>query len=241
MRVNFELKQTHDYSIFNKAVNRTVEPRQVNKLVESISENGLQVPIVVTRDGKVVDGQHRLAALEQLNYPVPYLISTVWEEDEHTAVINNTQRSWNAVDWAEFRAKEGNKEIRNSLVFAKRLTEKAPQKLTLTTALEIIQDGAKAKLLTHLKNNTFKSNDANAVGVYTILTIMSKYPSSVNPFSQKMARAIKSLYVNRGGLNKKAIERMCAANYEFQIYNNEGQMTKYLDDLYKKYLVKSRV
>ena len=71
--------------------------------------------------------------------------------------------------------------------------------------------------------------------------IMSRYPSSVNPFSQKMVRAIKSLYISRGGLNKKAIERMCAANYEFQIYNNEGQMTKYLDDLYKKYLVKSRV
>jgi ParB-like chromosome segregation protein Spo0J len=57
-------------SIYVPAKRRaTLDPRKANEIAESILENGLQVPILVRKDGEryvLVEGLHRLEACRQL-------------------------------------------------------------------------------------------------------------------------------------------------------------------------------
>ena len=57
-------------SIYVPAKRRaTLDPRKANEIAESILENGLQVPILVRKDGEryvLVEGLHRLEACKQL-------------------------------------------------------------------------------------------------------------------------------------------------------------------------------
>jgi ParB-like chromosome segregation protein Spo0J len=60
-------------SIYVPAKRRaTLDPRKANEIAESILENGLQVPILVRKDGEryvLVEGLHRLEACRQLGLP----------------------------------------------------------------------------------------------------------------------------------------------------------------------------
>jgi sulfiredoxin len=57
-------------SIYVPAKRRaTLDPRKAHEIAESILENGLQVPILVRKDGEryvLVEGLHRLEACRQL-------------------------------------------------------------------------------------------------------------------------------------------------------------------------------
>ena len=54
--MNFELKQTTDYTIFRTGQNREVKEKDVKRKLISIQEDGLQLPIVVNRRMEIVDG-----------------------------------------------------------------------------------------------------------------------------------------------------------------------------------------
>lgn len=240
MKLQFELKHTEDYSTFGLSVNRSVSASRVRTLIESIKKEGLQVPIVATRRGTVVDGQHRLAALMELGYPVPYLVSTAWKGHEHTAVINNSQKSWNTENWAEFRASQGNKTVQEALTLASEYKLKAAEsggKITLTTALEMISANA-SNVTAQLKNNTFKYDREIGDEIFDMLLIIAEHPSGMkNSFNQKMVRALKMLKADLGYINKKAIARMAQRNF-IQTYNNEGDMYKYIKKIYNQSLKK---
>lgn len=240
MKLQFELKHTEDYNTFGLSVNRSVNPARVRTLVESIKQEGLQVPIVATRRGTVVDGQHRLAALMELGYPVPYLVSTAWKGHEHTAVINNSQKSWNTENWAEFRASQGNKVVMEALNLASHYRIMAKElggKVTLTTALEMLSTTA-SNVTAQLKNNTFKYDKEIADEIFEILSIIAEHPSGMkNTFNQKMVRALKMLKSDLGYINKKAVARMAQRNF-IQTYNNEGDMYKYIKKIYNQSLKK---
>ena len=64
----FEVFETTDYSMFKKIdYNRSVSRSNVKKIMKSIIEYGLIVPIVISEDGYIIDGQHRLEALIALD------------------------------------------------------------------------------------------------------------------------------------------------------------------------------
>lgn len=234
MKLQFELKHTEDYSTFGLSVNRSVNPARVKMLVKSIQEEGLQVPIVATRRGTVVDGQHRLAALMELGYPVPYLVSTAWRGHEHTAVINNSQKSWSTENWAEFRASQGNKQIKEALKLAKNYYMLTDGKMTINTGLEILASGRGSNIITSIKNNTYKYDKDVAQEVYQILTIISEHPIKMKTaYNQKLARCIKMLVHDLNYVNRKAIARM-AKNNLLRSYNNEADMYDYIKQLYNQ-------
>lgn len=239
MEQKFDLGVTTSYDLFKKGINRNVDPKKVEKKRKSIEAIGLQQPITVNRKFQVVDGQHRLEALKQLELPVHYLVSYNWKRASDTAEINTTQDSWNTLNWAEYQIGRGNNVIKEAMELAENYSALTDGRMTVTTALEMLNAQGRT-IITLLKSGEYTFDQERAHKIFQILNIFDENPCSMKAYNQKLVRSIKSLYIKKGGLNKKAVERMVQSQYKWLVYNNEADMVAYLEDMYKKHLTKSK-
>lgn len=115
-----KVMSTNDYDQFKTLEgNREVDRRHVNQLIKLLVANGNltdQFPIIISKDGYVIDGQHRLEALKTLGWEVGYII----EENaniETVRNINQGNKNWSWRDVAESYANLGNVEYEWFLQF----------------------------------------------------------------------------------------------------------------------------
>ena len=236
MNKQFELGVTNDYSIFKPAKNRNVDARKVAKKKESIAQINLQQPIIVNRRMQIVDGQHRFQALKELGMPINYIVSYNWRTDEDTATMNNTQDSWNTINWAEFRISQGNQRVREAMELARNYEMLTEGRMTINTALEMMSVNNGLSIKIALKNDSYDFDNEIGNEVFQIVSIIAEYPSDMkNPYNQKLVRAIRLLKNDLGYVNKKAIARMAKKNL-ISVYNNENQMAKYIKKIYNQAL-----
>lgn len=109
--------QTEDYDLFSYVpTNRDVTERK--QLEESIIEHGLLVPIKVTKDFEILDGQHRFEGCRKTNTPVKFYFS---EKGGITEIIeeNSNRSNWAIYDYAKSYAASGNEEYTKLLPFLK--------------------------------------------------------------------------------------------------------------------------
>lgn len=99
------LHKTDDYSIFKTLLgNRFVEQKNVEKLRKSMQRNGiLPMPIMVNEKNEVIDGQHRLAAIERLGGMVYYIIVPQLTLDDCIS-INCQQHPWKTLQYIYSKA-----------------------------------------------------------------------------------------------------------------------------------------
>lgn len=240
MEKQFELGVSTDYSIFKNAKNRSINARRVAKKKESIEQIQLQQPIIVNKRYEVVDGQHRFEALKELGLPVYYIVSKNWKTDDDTATMNNTQDSWNTLNWLEFRISQGNEVAKEAYRLAKNYESLTNGKMTINTALEMIADIKGKTIKTALRNNEYYFDNQIGHEVFQILMTISEYPSAMNnPYNAKMVRCIKVLKKQLGYINKKAIARMAKRNL-IATYNNEHEMLRYIKKIYNQASAKTK-
>jgi hypothetical protein len=112
MKKNFiQIAVTTDYTLFNYLpMNRTIDSKQVEALVQSIREMGVTRQVICIRtaciDGElktyVIDGQHLIHACQREELPVEYRYIEVKDEDDivrKMAFYNNSSKSWNLMDY----------------------------------------------------------------------------------------------------------------------------------------------
>lgn len=100
-----------DYDVFNFLTgNRSIDPNNVKKLKESISENGYKKsqPIIVNQDFEIIDGQHRFDACKELNLPIYFTI----EQGNGDSIklvqdLNKNQKNWHSIDYIKSYAQRG--------------------------------------------------------------------------------------------------------------------------------------
>lgn len=103
--------KTTDYDKFKFLVgNREVNKHNVNKIKESIKAIGYKQsqPVIVDIDFRIIDGQHRFTACQELNEPV-YFTFEICEESsiELTQKLNIDQKNWGVLDFIKSYAKRG--------------------------------------------------------------------------------------------------------------------------------------
>ena len=235
----FTVHETKDYSLFEFLdSNREPNQRTINKLVSSIKENGIQIPIIVNPDKQIVDGQHRFWALQTLGYTIPYIVSKTWKNESHTIEINNTGKRWTAMDFANYASKNGNLDVEKALSIAKKWEKDTNKKLRPTTALEILMEGrSHAGLLTRLKRMTYKIDTERGMQVFDTLLEMSKFKMKASPYSARITRAIKVMNHDYDDLNEEVIAIMCTDNFVAN-YNKENDQLEYLMTIYDEALIK---
>lgn len=112
-----KIKQTNDYKTFTLMTqNRGIDQIHVNKLKKSIKQNDLTAvnPILVDHFKRILDGQHRFKACEQLKLPIHYIEVDTNAFDAITT-LNTTQRNWGMADYARAHAKTGKQTYVNIL------------------------------------------------------------------------------------------------------------------------------
>lgn len=113
-----EIKETFDYSKFSFLdSNRKINSRNLAKLVASMKEKQLKIPILVNKDFKIIDGQHRFLAAKELELPIYYYIIEDYgiEEMKRANLVNS---SWTKKDFLNMFVEEGdtNYEIFNRII-----------------------------------------------------------------------------------------------------------------------------
>tara|TARA_R110000751_G_scaffold300061_1_gene411656 strand:- start:354 stop:1127 length:774 start_codon:yes stop_codon:yes gene_type:complete len=96
--------QTKNYALFDKIVgnrwiNNSDNERHVRKLMESFREVYVQVPLTVSKEYGIIDGQNRLEALKRLNFPVLYIISNIDVSVRQIQMMNNLCKKWSTIDY----------------------------------------------------------------------------------------------------------------------------------------------
>ena len=93
-----------DFSFING--NRNVIKGKVGKLVKSIKQLDLTMynPILVTKTGKIVDGQHRFEACKELNLPIYYVVIDDQKANEAMILLNRYQSQWRQLDFLNYDA-----------------------------------------------------------------------------------------------------------------------------------------
>lgn len=115
------IKKTTNYDLFEKhGDNRQLKLSKHRKLSKSMEEMGFLPywPVVVGKNGvgkfKIFDGQHRAVIAKSLGLPIYYVIS---DREFDIARINDTQKTWDTLDYAEVYAAKGIDSYRQGLDF----------------------------------------------------------------------------------------------------------------------------
>lgn len=72
------IQLTKNYEQFKfLKLNRNIDQSYVQELKRKIENRGLLVPILIDKNGYVMDGQHRLMACKELEIPVQFIVNNV--------------------------------------------------------------------------------------------------------------------------------------------------------------------
>jgi len=113
------INQTTDYSIFKiHPLNREINPKHVDKIVESMKRKLTFTFLKVDNDMQIIDGQHRFEALKRLGLPINYV------QDDFTTIDmineNTNQDNWKTINFIRHYAKAGNQNYINILELSKK-------------------------------------------------------------------------------------------------------------------------
>ena len=107
---NSKIYSTTDYNKFGKLKgNRAINELHVRKLVESIKEKDLEMPIAVDENLNVLDGQHRLEAYKIVGNPITYFIKSQFDLQD-VRNVNSVNRKWNLTEYLMSFCKLGKKD-----------------------------------------------------------------------------------------------------------------------------------
>ena len=114
----YDTRQTslvHSTKVFNQftfdPTNRPINDVHLEQLYDAVSAKNLlaEFPILVTPEGVVLDGQHRLKVAEALDVPIYYIISTNMTVEDVPETTGNVVR-WKFADYMHAWAKRGKPE-----------------------------------------------------------------------------------------------------------------------------------
>jgi len=100
---------TDEYEMFkHKTGNRPIDPRLVDKIYNSILENGwFESSIIIVGDGLcVLDGQHRIEALKkfaekyQIRYKLKYMVDRNLDDLKKITIWQTARKGWTNMDYA---------------------------------------------------------------------------------------------------------------------------------------------
>lgn len=170
---------TRDYKIFKiMKGNRPIDEAHVTKLMKSMRNRDLLIPITCNSKMEVLDGQHRLEARKRLAYAVPYYVTGDFGLEEVQS-INASQKSWTNADFCKSFIQLGKKDYEIYQWFIQ--TYKLPhnESVRLLMAIEIEQGSVK---------NIFQAGDfrvKNLQGAKNVAEMLSELAPFFDHWTQR--------------------------------------------------------
>lgn len=154
--LQFTIHRTEKYSSFKHfQFNRELNEQNKNKIKKSIEANGLLMPICVTSDGYIYDGQHRFFALRELGLPVDFIVNHN-AKSEDIYETNNVRKGWNTRDYVWYNANRGSKDCKRLLELYDKWAHIFPKSESIINTAYTIQGSSVSSLI---KNDTYEVNE----------------------------------------------------------------------------------
>ena len=184
-----EIRETNNYDIFkNMLGNRELKDKNYKKLMRSINEKQLIIPILVNEKFEIIDGQHRFSACKSLGKPVYYYIIPGYEiEDVKRA--NLVSCNWGLDDYLNLHYRLNKKEYINFKEIQKKNKLRVSQLLEIVAVLEGKEYG-RAKIA--FEDGTIKIE--SPLEVQRFLMDLSDFKQLKEYSSPKFTKAFLKLY-----------------------------------------------
>lgn len=141
--------------------NRPIDPGNLEKLYDAVSAKNLlaEFPILVTPEGVVLDGQHRVKVAEALDTPIYYIVATNMTVDD-VQKANGAVSHWKLTDWLYSWSKRGKPDYIQLGNFAK-----AHPWMPLSAAISLCTYGDRAGSAPLFKSGGYLCNDIEWAGM----------------------------------------------------------------------------
>lgn len=108
--MSMKIRKSYDYTTFKKMpYNRDL--KKVKALMENIETFDLTpyVPIIVSKNMEIIDGQHRFKACMELGKPIYYVIyEGEYNPEQVMIALNTVTRVWRQEEWFQYYVNIGN-------------------------------------------------------------------------------------------------------------------------------------
>jgi len=219
----FSLQTTFDYSRFKLLkTNRKLDDNNLKKIEYSIKKYGLLQPIIVTKKGYILDGQHRFDALKKLKMPIDYVVS--YNGDNYAVIESNKiRKGWSLDDYINYWS---NKEKNDYIYLKKLISQWTKYSTTGAIAYAFTRSMNPNK---NIQDGTYKIDIDFGNDIMTDCLLLS---SIVNKsFSPKFIRSLKIIKLRNRNFDINRLAKNC--NYKMlRIYNNEADTCQNIVEVY---------
>lgn len=217
--------ETYDYEIFESVNgNRLVNSLNYTKLLKSIEEKQLLIPICVNENFQIIDGQHRYNVCKELNKPIQFYIAEGYNiEDVKRA--NLVGKNWAKVDFLNLYLSQNNT---NYINFAEILDIYKVNMSDLLKVFAYVQDITLKDLSKDFDNGYFVSDGKELV--INFLNSLEDFKLFSNYRSTQFVGAFLKLYFHEKYSHEKMQERLIKRG---SYVKKKGSIDDYLQMLTK--------
>lgn len=220
----FEVGTTKDYSLFKFFnYNRAIKRANLKAIKKAIQKRGLIMPILVTNEFKVIDGQHRLLALQELGMEVYYVIAHDYIPND-VEEVNNVGANWDVIARVNNLAEHGDPNCIKLLEMYKKWGHVFSDG-TINDAFYKVKNHSSQALRN--KNYILDEDFGNQVlsNAFLMTEVIPKARQT------KFIRAIKSVMLDNDHFDINIL-RANAEKRRLNVYNNETEILTEIIEVY---------
>lgn len=234
------IQTTRNYGQFRSLFgNRLLKPDHIKKLVKSMQEVNLMSfhPVLVTEDGYIIDGQHRIEAAKELGIDVHFI--TIPDASLQTVqLLNSNVKSWTMRDFCESYAKLGNENYVRLLAFSDRYNIPITVSANLLANKNVVTGGGAAS---DIRDGTFHiTNEENAKETMKRLSELQSFSDASCWRAREFIRSLVYMY-SKGMKHYLLLEQLQKTGKRLQRQaSNRDYLFQFLD-VYNHGLKKNRL
>lgn len=228
--------KTKNYKLFKKLRgNRNVDRSRVRSLMALMEANGNRtdvMPVIINQEGYVLDGQHRLEALKELNWEVGYIIEN--GDLGLVRVLNRGGKNWSWYDVAISYADSDNEAYKQFVELVN------SYKFGFATNLRLVSKGkgnVKGKL-----HRAFHSGDLEVVGRSIMIERaehLKEVLSVVTPSQTNFQLAAANTIVHPLYDHARMMRKMKQLGHTLPEVDREPSYLRHIEDIYNQSFAES--
>jgi hypothetical protein len=221
---------TNNYDLFTTIKgNRLINQRNYSKLLKSMKEEQLCVPILVNEDYGVIDGQHRLQVCKELGLPVYFIVKENYGL-EQVKRCNLVGSVWLKTDFLNMFVEQ---EIHSYLTF-KSLIEHHNVALTcLLKIVALVQQKNLSVVSYQFENGEFTLTDEDIIGVEKFFICLEDFNFFTDYKSKSFLSAFIKLYTQTSYKHDTMRSKLKLRSFILKkSTNEEGYLSTLCNDIY---------
>ena len=223
----FQMGVTDDYDSFKFfKYNRAINIANLKNVKKSLQKRGQIMPVLITKDFKVIDGQHRVVALQELELPIHYTICFDYIAHD-VEEVNNVGKNWDIRARVNNLAEHGDKNCIRLLEMYNEWGHIFSEGTINDAFYKLKNHSSKA-----IRNKNYIMDEDFGNQVLSNAFLMTEVIPKAK--QTKFIRAIKNVMLDNDHFDINIL-RANAEKRRLNVYNNEGEILDEIIEVYNYY------